>query len=60
MSFDIFLIWSSGGPFVQRSKTICVILVNSIMRNNSMKLFSIWTSGSGGLSFKVIFYLELW
>ena len=35
----IFLIWSSDGPFVQGSRTICVILVEGIMRNNSMKLF---------------------
>ena len=42
----IFLIWSSGGPFVQRSGTICVILVKGIIRNNSVKLFWIWTSGS--------------
>ena len=35
----IFLIWSSGGPFVQRSRTICAILVECIMGNNSVKLF---------------------
>ena len=45
--FKIFLIWSSGGPFVQRSRTICAILVDGIKRNNSVKLFLIWTSGSG-------------
>ena len=28
----IFLFWSSGGPFVQRSGTICAILVEGIMR----------------------------
>ena len=33
----IFLIWSSGGPYVQRSGTICAILVEGIMRNNSVK-----------------------
>ena len=42
-----FLIWSSGGLFVQQSKTICAILVEGIMGNNSVKLFLIWTSGSG-------------
>ena len=36
---NIFLIWSSGGPFVQRSRTICAILVKGIIRNNSVKLF---------------------
>ena len=35
----IFLIWSSGGPFIQQSGTICAILVKGIMRNNSMNLF---------------------
>ena len=43
----IFLIWSFGSPFVQRSKTICAILVEGIMRNKSVKLFRIWDSGSG-------------
>ena len=43
-----FLIWSSGGPFVQRSGTICAILVEGIMSNNSVTLFRIWASGSGG------------
>ena len=35
----ILLIWSSGSPYVQRSRTINAILVESIMRNNSVKLF---------------------
>ena len=34
-------------PFFQWSGTICVILVEGIMRNNSVKLFLIWTGGSG-------------
>ena len=34
-----FLILSSGSYFVQRSRTICAILVEGIMRNNSVKLF---------------------
>ena len=37
--FKIFLIWSSGRPFVQLSGTICAILVEVIMRNNSVNLF---------------------
>ena len=44
----IFLICSSFSPFVQLSGTICAILVWGIMRNNSVKLFWIWLSGSGG------------
>ena len=35
----ISLIWSSSGPFVQRSGTIWAILVEGIMRNNLVKLF---------------------
>ena len=35
----IFLIWGSGGPFVQRSRTIYASLVEGIKRNNSVKLF---------------------
>ena len=33
-SLNVFLIWSSGSPFVQRSGTICAISVEGIMRNN--------------------------
>ena len=43
----IFLIWSSGGPFVQGSVTICAIMVEGIMRNNSVNVFQILASGSG-------------
>ena len=39
-----FLIWSSGGIFVQWSGTICAILVDGIMRNNSVNLYRIWAS----------------
>ena len=42
----IFLIWSYGGPFVQQNRTICEILVEGMMRNNSVKLFRILASGS--------------
>ena len=46
----IFLIWSSAGTFVQWSGTICAILVEGIMKNNSVQLFWIrslsWSSGS--------------
>ena len=35
----VFLIWISGSPFVQRSVTICAILVEGIMRNNSVTFF---------------------
>ena len=54
--FTIFLIWSSGGPFVQRSGTICAIFIEGIMRNNLnldqwfrrrclLKIFVTWSSG---------------
>ena len=45
---NIFLIWSSGDPFVQQSGIICANLVEGIMRNNSVNLFHIWASGSEG------------
>ena len=34
MLFKIFLMWSSGGPFVRWSGTICAIHVEGIMRSN--------------------------
>ena len=40
----IFPIRSSGGPFVKRSRTICAILVEGIMRNNSVNIFQICAS----------------
>ena len=48
MSFKIFLIWSSGGPPVQWRETIYAILKEEIMGNIHVKLYEIWTSGSGG------------
>ena len=33
---EVFLIWSSGSPFVQQSITICAIFVKGNMRNNSV------------------------
>ena len=58
----ILLIYSSGDSFVQQSRTTCEILVEGIMRNNSVKLFLIWTNGlvHERMSFKGISYLELW
>ena len=48
MVFKRFLIWSYGRPPVQWSKTIYAILKESIMGNIHVKLYEIWTSGSGG------------
>ena len=39
--------FSSGSHFVQWSKTILVILVESHSRNISMKLFENWSIGQG-------------
>ena len=36
---NVFLIWSSGSPFVWRSVTICATLVEGIKSYNSVKLF---------------------
>ena len=44
----IFLIWSSGGLYVQWSGTICAISVEAIIKNNSVNLLQIWVSYSGG------------
>ena len=49
--FKIFITWSSGCPFVRRSGTICANLAEGIMRNNAVKLFLFWTSGSGAYAF---------
>ena len=48
MSFKRFLIWSSGDPPVQWSRTIYIILKGGIMGNIHVKLFECRTSGSGG------------
>ena len=47
MSFKRFLIWSSGRPFVQWSRTIYAILKKGIIGNIHVKLYEIRTSGSG-------------
>ena len=44
----IFQIRSSGGPHVQWSGTIYASLKEGIMGNFHVKLYEIWTSGSGG------------
>ena len=46
--FKRFLIWSSGGPTVRLSGTLNSILKEGIMGNIHVKLYEIWTSGSGG------------
>ena len=46
-SFKRVLIWSSCGPPVQWSGTIYAILKEGIMGNIHVKLYEIWTSGSG-------------
>ena len=38
-SFKGFSIFSSGGHLVQRSRTVCAILVDSHLRNICVKLF---------------------
>ena len=48
MSFKTFFIWSSGHPPVWWSGIICAILKEGIMGNIHVKLYEIWTSGSGG------------
>ena len=45
--------------FIQRSGTICASYVEGIMRNNSVNLFQICASGSGGNVVYNSSYLEL-
>ena len=44
--------------FDQWSGTICEILVECIIRNNSVKLYQIWVSGSGDAVLRIS-YLQL-
>ena len=53
MLFKRFLILSSGSPPVQWSGTIYAILEEDIMGNIYVKLYEIWTSGSGGDVIKI-------
>ena len=48
MSFKRFLIWSSGSPPGQWSRTFNTLLKEDIMGNIHVKLYEMWTSGSGG------------
>ena len=48
MSFKRFLILSTGKPPVWWSGTIYAILKEDIIGNIHVKLYEIWTSGSGG------------
>ena len=48
MLFKTFLIWSFGDPPVRWSENIYAILKEVTMRNIHVKLYEIWTSGSGG------------
>ena len=48
MSLKRFLIWSSVGPPIQWSRNIYAILNEGIMGNFHVKLYEIWTDGSGG------------
>ena len=43
MSFNIYLIWSSGGPRVKWSRTIYAILKEGIMGKIHVKYYEIWT-----------------
>ena len=60
ITFERFHIWSSGSHPVQWRRTIYAIYVKSSVRDNSVILFCIWTSGSGGDVVEINSYLELW
>ena len=48
MLFKRLLIWKSGCPPIRWSQTIYAILKEGIIGNIYVKLYEIWTSGSGG------------
>ena len=48
MSFKDISYLEFGRHIVQRSKNICAILVEGIMRNNFINFIHILVSGSGG------------
>ena len=60
--FKIFLIWSSGTSFVQRSGTICVIYVEGVMLWGTILWhhFELRPVVKKEMLFKDISYLELW
>ena len=49
MLFNKISIWSSIGPSVRWSVTICAILKDGIIGSICVKLYEIWTSDSGGV-----------
>ena len=55
ITFERFLIWSSGSHPVQWSRTIYAFCVKSSVRNISVNLFCIWTSAQEEMLFKSIF-----
>ena len=55
----IFLIWSSGGPFVQQSGTICAIIVEGIMKNIHVKSINLDQWFRSSIVWKIS-YLEVW
>ena len=59
MSFKRFLIWSSGRPPVRWSRTIYAILKEGITGNIHVKLYEIWTNGSGGAVVKEKVYGQM-
>ena len=50
MSFKRFLLWSSGDPPVRWSGTIYAILKEGIIGNIYVKVYEIWSSGSGNVT----------
>ena len=54
----MFLIWSSSGAFVQRSISICAILVEGIM-GKILRKYELGPVVREEMSFKDISYLEL-
>ena len=61
MSVKICFIFSSNGPFVRHSQSVCSILEEDIMRNISVtKNIEFGPAVLEEMPFKHISYLELW
>ena len=56
----IFLTYSTGGPFVQHSRTICAILVEGNYEKHFFEIILNLDQWFRKMPFKDIAYLELW
>ena len=60
MQFKYISISSSGGHFVQQSRTVCALMVEGISRNIYVNDFQFGPVFHTNMSIKDTSYLELW